>query len=85
MKMVFKELGIQDRLITFSNGKDIVDYIDNALSEVIKNAQTSSQRPIWPVSLVLLDINMPTQNGIQTLKIIKQKFSQINDYLLNLW
>ena len=55
----FKELGIPDRLVTFSDGKNVVDYIDNVLGELITHEPDFSQRPLWPISLVLLDINMP--------------------------
>ena len=35
--------------------------------------------PLQPVSLLLLDINMPIVNGMEALKLIKQKFVELNN------
>ena len=30
----FEELGINDKLVTFSNGQDVIDHIEKVLSKV---------------------------------------------------
>ena len=35
IKLNFRELGISDRLVTFDDGKGVVDYIDNMLGNFI--------------------------------------------------
>ena len=34
---------------------------------------------IQPVPLLLLDINMPMLNGMETLKLVKEKFRLVNE------
>ena len=63
---------LPDRLITFSDGKEVIDYFENLLN--VLDSQGHEERPVQPVSLLLLDINMPIINGIETLKQIKGKF-----------
>ena len=43
---------------------------------------TISERPIQPISLLLLDINMPNTTGLETLKMIKQKYQEANEELV---
>lgn len=32
-----------------------------------------------PISLLLLDINMPVLNGLQTLPLVKKRFAELNE------
>ena len=59
--MKFRELGIEDKLVIFGNGKEVVEFFDSIL-----------QHPdeIQPVSLLILDINMPIYNGMKALKLV---------------
>ena len=56
MQMSFKDIGIQDKIVLFSNGKEVSDYFDSILGD-IEFCRSTFQ--IQPVALLLLDINMP--------------------------
>ena len=73
MKLNFKELGKPDKLEMFSDGKETVDFFDGLLNQ-FEEDRDSSNKELQPVSLLLLDINMPLMNGIDALKQIKEKF-----------
>ena len=65
--MKFRELGIEEKLVIFGNGKEVVEFFDALL-----------QHPdeIQPVSLLILDINMPIYNGMKALKLVKEMYNR---------
>ena len=77
MKMNFQDIGLQDKLVLFSDGKEVVQYFDKILTTEL--AKTNSHLPTQPVALLLLDINMPMLDGKETMKLIKQKFEEANN------
>ncbi len=54
----FKELGIPDELLLFKNGLEALNFL--------KKATKGTQY------LILLDLNMPTMNGLEFIREIKQ-------------
>ena len=68
--MKFRELGIEDKLVIFGNGKEVVEFFDTILH---------ASDAIQPVSLLILDINMPVCNGMKALTLIKEMYQQISD------
>ena len=52
----------------------MVSYFDTLLEQ-----ELASTRILQPVSLLLLDINMPVMDGLQALRLIKKKYEQVND------
>ena len=70
----FNDLGLSDRLQMFSNGKEAVIYFDRILSDCKQQRQNVVNNQ--PVSLILLDINMPIMTGIEAITIIKQKYEE---------
>ena len=71
----FEELGINDKLVTFSNGQDVIDHIEKVLSKV---KTEDDQVPCQPIALLLLDIGMPILDGFETLKKAKELFEREN-------
>ena len=71
--MNFNDMGIADKLSKFSNGKEMVDFIETIIDQININRSDVSL-PLLPVSLILLDINMPVMDGIEAYKIIQDKF-----------
>ena len=57
----------------FSDGKETVDYFENILNNI-----EETEDPAQPVSLLILDINMPIVNGIDAMKSIMDKYKKIN-------
>ena len=70
--MKFRELGIEDKLVVFANGKEVVEYFGSIL-------QDSEIDTVQPVSLLILDINMPIYNGMKALTLIKEMYQQFNN------
>ena len=60
----------------FPNGKEVIDYFDNLLANLTN--ESNDKAPLQPVSLVLLDINMPIMSGLDTFPLIKEKFEKLN-------
>ena len=58
-------MGLQSKLKIFSNGVETVEYFNNVLSHpgLLEIKQ--------PISLLILDINMPGLNGFECAKQIK--------------
>ena len=75
--MNFRDIGISDKLRMFSNGKQVTDYFESILSGI----ELQDGAIIQPVSLLLLDINMPVINGIQAFQSITAKYKQLNERL----
>ena len=68
MKLAFEEIGLAERLITLKNGQEVIDYIDKVTEDLTFEVSTS---PLWPIPLLLLDINMPILTGLETLPLVK--------------
>ena len=72
MKLHFSEINVMDRLVIFSNGQEVVDYMNQMF-------QLSDLKPgPLPITLLLLDINMPILNGLQTTARVRQIYDQVN-------
>ena len=66
MKLNFQEIEKTDKLEIFSDGKETVEYFEDLLN-LLKDIE-GCENTLQPVSLLLLDINMPLLNGIDALK-----------------
>ena len=59
----------------FANGQEVVNHF----GKILKNLTfVSTQAVIQPVSLLILDINMPILNGFETKKAIEELFVKFN-------
>ena len=76
--MTFGDLGISDKLTIFSDGKNVVDHFKEILDD-IANQAVVERKPIQPVSLLLLDINMPIKSGLEAIIDIKEKYRVVNE------
>ena len=76
MQLNFEDIGLGDKLTLYSNGQDVVQHFDDLLKK-----QSLIELPCQPVTLLLLDIQMPIMNGIQTMKLVKEKFARFNEEL----
>ena len=59
----------------FSNGKEVVDYFDELLRLHSEGPKSGSEQP---VSLLILDINMPIMDGFETSTRVKTLFNEYN-------
>ena len=76
--MSVQDLGITERLVIFQNGLEVIDFLNKLLNKETQEKLDENQDFYQPVSLVLLDINMPIMNGLEALKQIKEQYANIN-------
>ena len=62
LETAFEESGFTDKIVFAENGVDLLDYLNNQLSD---------SAPRFP-AFILLDLNMPKKDGREVLKEIKQ-------------
>ena len=68
-----------EKLQIFSNGQEVIEFLDELLNDIQKENFDKSQAPRQPVALVLLDINMPILNGLETLRMIKERYKKLDE------
>ena len=61
-----------------NDGKEVVEYFEEYFDGLNARDQDISETPLQPVSLLLLDINMPILHGLETLKLVKEMFERHN-------
>jgi CheY-like chemotaxis protein len=59
------------------DGQEAIDKIKNQVRGRLKDGHLSNT--IRPVSLLLLDLQMPKKNGIEVFKEVKEFFKQLNN------
>ena len=78
--MKFKDLGLDRTLTTLSNGMEVLESLDITLSKVQLNPAGLVKNP-QPITLLILDINMPGLNGFTVARQVKRKFKRCNSNL----
>ena len=78
VQLNLRDLGIQNECRYFQNGKEAVEFIKFTLDA----AWTSEPQSLNPITLILMDINMPIMTGIEALKLIKQSYEGLNEFLV---
>ena len=56
----------------------MINWFEDYFDKIELYDQGIGAAPLQPVSLLLLDINMPIINGLETLKLVKDKFKRHN-------
>ena len=77
LKMTFYDIGLSDRLKIFANGKEVLTFFDTLLEDLSFDS-TDKSLLHQPVALLILDINMPIYNGLETSTLLKKKFKKYN-------
>ena len=68
--MKFYDISLSMNLKIFSNGQEVIENLDSQLQE-LELKENENQKTVQPVSLLLLDINMPILNGLDTVVLVK--------------
>ena len=83
LQLSMQEAGVANRLSMFGDGKETIDHFNQLLDNIL-NDPDKVPEVIQPVSLLLLDINMPGISGIEATKQVKRLFNDANERLSNL-
>lgn len=66
-----------EKLAVFTDGQSVVNHVFEVLDNL--DLRLKDNKPvIQPISLLLLDINMPQLTGIEACKQIRRKYDEIN-------
>lgn len=83
--MNFEDMDLKCNLIIFQDGLETVNYFTQLLkdieTELASGINPKLEGTLQPVSLLLLDVNMPILNGLQVLLQVKDKFAQLESKL----
>ena len=70
---------ISEKLVMFSNVQNIENYFANVLGRLdLKAAREEGKLPLQPISLLLLDIDMPGKTRMIEVNAIKNQYKLIN-------
>ena len=75
LSMTLDELGLSKRLTLFSNGFEVVEYIEEMLKSISVSPDVVSEQP---VSLLILDLNMPIMHGLEASQKVKELYDSHN-------
>ena len=78
MKLHFKDIGLSNRLTILNSGKKAVEYFEELLKCITDDSNLNEIPRLQPVTLLLLDINMPIVNGIDVLVRVKDLYRMAN-------
>ena len=86
IRMKMEHLGIDGQMEIFGNGQETVNHFERVLNsleydEIDIESLNVTEHAIQPVTLLLLDINMPLLNGFQVLTQVKSMFAQVEQRL----
>ena len=86
IRLKMEHIGMQGRVSIFSDGQETVSHFERILNSIEYNkieieSLNATEKAIQPVSLLLLDINMPMLNGFQVLAQVKSMFAQVEQRL----
>ena len=79
MQVYFDELGILNRVMFCRNGEEVVQFFKNFFKELQANTGDLPHQTLQPVTLLLMDINMPIKNGLEATREVKELFDLNNE------
>ena len=83
MQVFFDEIGVLDRVVFCKNGEEVVEYFQRFFDEIqTETAQLDIQMCARPITLLLMDINMPFKSGLEAKKEVCEMFENFNNMVL---
>ena len=77
--MYLENLGLGDEVISCSDGEEVVLYFRNFLDKIGKEVSLKNDHIcVQPVSLLMMDINMPIKTGLEAKDEVCQLFDKFN-------
>ena len=79
MQVYLDELGLLSRAIFCKNGEEVVEYFKGLLNGLKADVKLSDKKNCArPVTLLLMDINMPFKSGLEATKEVFELFHNFN-------
>ena len=67
MRVFFNELGILGRVLFCNNGEEVLEFFKGFFSQLEDSTIEKDKKGcVRPITLLLMDINMPFKNGLET-------------------
>ena len=75
----FDEIVLSDRILFCKNGQEVVELVKGFLKQLTTSDPTlDTQTKVRPVSLILMDINMPFKSGLEAKKEVCELYENSN-------
>ena len=79
LQFYFNEVGLSDRILFCKNGEEVVEIVSGLLGKLkVSDIQPGTQLKARPVSLILMDINMPFKSGLEAKKEVCELYENSN-------
>ena len=83
MQVFFDEIGVLDRVVFCKNGEEVVEYFQRIFYEIqTETEDLDIHLCTRPITLLLMDINMPFKSGLESKKEVCKMFEDFNDVVL---
>ena len=69
LQISLEESQVANRCHIFQDGQQVLDFFDSVIATIEESS--SGKECVQPISLLLLDINMPIVDGLQTTKLMQ--------------
>ena len=79
LQVYFHEVGLSKRVLFCKNGSEVVELVRGFLKQLkASDLQPDTKIKARPVSLILMDINMPFKSGLEAKKEVCELYENYN-------
>ena len=79
LEVYFDDVVLSDRILFCKNGQEVVELVKGFLKQLTTSDPTlDTQTKVRPVSLILMDINMPFKSGLEAKKEVFELYENSN-------
>ena len=79
LEVYFDDVVLSDRILFCKNGQEVVELVKGFLKQLTTSDPTlDTQTKVRPISLILMDINMPFKSGLEAKKEVCELYENSN-------